>query len=130
MMSLPGCQQRRLDGMAGALQARDPRLAAMFSTFTRLNRHEPMPSTENLAPGPLHRAARRIRRTCTQARRLSAVLIIPAAMAAIVSCLVLIPPSRGARSCASLTGRVSGQLTQRGACGAAPAGPATRHPAR
>ena len=37
-MSTPVRQQRRLSGIEAALQASEPRLAAMFATFSRLHR--------------------------------------------------------------------------------------------
>jgi hypothetical protein len=47
-MSLPPAQQRVLDSMADALRASEPRLAAMFAIFTRLNRFEASPRREQL----------------------------------------------------------------------------------
>lgn len=47
-MSLPACQQRVLDGMAKALQANEPRLAAMFTIFNRLASDEPFAQRERL----------------------------------------------------------------------------------
>lgn len=41
-MGLPGRQQRALHGIESALEARDPRLTAMFAMFTRLTRGEPL----------------------------------------------------------------------------------------
>ncbi len=48
-MSLPAAQQRILDGMADALRRTEPRLAAMYATFTRLCGAEGPPSREQLA---------------------------------------------------------------------------------
>jgi hypothetical protein len=47
-MSLPPAQQRALDSMAETLRASEPRLAAMFAIFTRLNRFEASPRREQL----------------------------------------------------------------------------------
>jgi hypothetical protein len=47
-MSLPGCEQRALDRIQETLQAGDPRLRSLFMIFTRLTRHEAMPSTEQV----------------------------------------------------------------------------------
>jgi hypothetical protein len=47
-MSLPPAQQRVLDSMAETLRASEPRLAAMFAIFTRLNRYEASPRREQL----------------------------------------------------------------------------------
>ena len=114
-MGLPDCQLRMLDTMAGRIQARDPRLAGMFAIFTRLNWQEPMPAAEHLDWGPLRRAAERARLACARARRVPAMLIIPAALVALVCCVMLFPPS-GARSCGvALAGRVPVQLARHAA---------------
>lgn len=125
-MSLPDCQQRMLDTMAGRLQARDPRLAGMFAIFTRLNRQEPMPAAEHLNSGPLRRAAERTRLACSQARRTPVILLIPAVLVAVICCVALFPPSGGARGCGvALAGRVPVQLARHAVgCGTRP-GPAT-----
>lgn len=47
-MSLPTRQQRTLDQIEKAFQARDPRIAALFAMFARLTRHEAMPALETL----------------------------------------------------------------------------------
>jgi hypothetical protein len=47
-VSLPAGQQRALDGIESALQAREPRLASMFAIFTRLAGDEAVPRTESL----------------------------------------------------------------------------------
>lgn len=47
-MSLPACQQRTLDRIDTALQAREPRLASMFAIFTRLAGQEQTPWWESL----------------------------------------------------------------------------------
>jgi hypothetical protein len=102
-MALPACQQRVLDGIAGTLQARDPRLAALFSIFTRLNRQEPMPRAEELtlSTGFPHRAARGLRRFFAIAMRLRPIVIVPVALAAIAGLLILAPLTSGQRACGS-----------------------------
>jgi hypothetical protein len=50
-MSLPAAQQRILDGIADGLRRTEPKLAAMYATFTRLCGSEGPPSREQLAPG-------------------------------------------------------------------------------
>ncbi len=47
-MCLPARQQRALDDIESALEARYPHLTAMFATFTRLTRGEELASTERL----------------------------------------------------------------------------------
>lgn len=48
-VTLPVGQQRVLDQIDRALQARDPRLAAIFAAFTRLTREDGAPHSERLA---------------------------------------------------------------------------------
>jgi hypothetical protein len=50
-MSLPACQQRVLDGIAEDLRASEPKMAAMFSIFTRLCGSEGRPRREQLSGG-------------------------------------------------------------------------------
>src|SRR5258708_37988490 len=47
-MGLPASQRRILERIENALRGSDPRLAALFSIFTRLNRGEEMPRAEQL----------------------------------------------------------------------------------
>lgn len=47
-MSLPASQQRVLNGIAEALRVSEPRLASMFSIFTRLCKNEGPPWREQL----------------------------------------------------------------------------------
>lgn len=47
-MGLPAGQQRVLDGIEDALRSGEPRLASMFSIFTRLSRTEARPHREQL----------------------------------------------------------------------------------
>jgi hypothetical protein len=51
-MGLPACQQRVLDGIADALRASEPRLAAKFAIFTRLCKNEAPPWREQLPARP------------------------------------------------------------------------------
>jgi len=101
-MSLSAGQQRILDGIAGTLQARDPRLASLFSIFTRLTRHEPMPWIEQLTvrAGRLPRAMRRLARAFPALARLRPVAVVPLALAAMVGLLVLAPMTGSQRACA------------------------------
>ena len=48
-MSLPASEQRALDRIEEALHAGDPRLRSLFMIFTRLTRHEAIPSTEQVS---------------------------------------------------------------------------------
>src|SRR5580704_1852525 len=56
-MSLPAAQQRILDGIADGLRRSEPRLAAMYATFTRMCGSEGPPSREQLARGWARRRA-------------------------------------------------------------------------
>jgi hypothetical protein len=47
-MSLPVSEERALTSIEQALLCRDPRLKSLFTTFTRLTRHEAMPTLEQL----------------------------------------------------------------------------------
>ena len=47
-MGLPARQQRRLDAIETALRSGEPRLASMYSIFTRLTGNEPRPTGEQL----------------------------------------------------------------------------------
>ncbi len=47
-MGLPASQRRILERIENALRGSDPRLAALFSIFTRLNRDEEMPRAEQV----------------------------------------------------------------------------------
>jgi Protein of unknown function (DUF3040) len=47
-MGLPASQRRILERIENALRGSDPRLAALFSIFSRLNRDEEMPRVEQV----------------------------------------------------------------------------------
>ncbi len=47
-MGLPASQRRILERIENALRGSDPRLAALFSIFSRLNRDEEMPRAEQV----------------------------------------------------------------------------------
>ncbi len=102
-MGLPACQQRSLDKIAGTLLARDPKLASLFSIFTRLTRQEPMPSRETLdGSGRLRRALRALRMGWLRPRVwLRPVVLVPLALAAVLTGLVLSPLAASPRLCGS-----------------------------
>ncbi len=105
-MGLPACQQRSLDKIAGTLLARDPKLASLFSIFTRLTRQEPMPSRETLdGSGRLRRALRALRALHMGWLRprvwLRPVVLVPLALAAVLTGLVLSPLAASPRLCGS-----------------------------
>jgi hypothetical protein len=83
-MSLPASEQRALDRIEETLHAGDPRLRSLFMIFTRLTRHETMPSTEQVSA--------RLRTSLLR------TIVIPIALAAILSGLILssLAPARNA----------------------------------
>jgi hypothetical protein len=93
-MSLPTGQQRILESIEGKLAESDPRLASLFSIFTRLNLTEKMPWIEQVAVRPVagrlasigswfRWSARR------PAGRLRAMVLLPAALTAVACALTL-----------------------------------------
>jgi|SRR5215475_15540650 len=50
-MGLPTAERQELLGIEQILQSRDPRLKSIFATFTRLTRHEAMPTWEQIRRG-------------------------------------------------------------------------------
>jgi hypothetical protein len=95
-MSLPVAQQRILDGMADGLRRTEPRLAAMFATFTRLCGSEGPASREQLAcrrfwpgagalvmwlPGQLTEGGRRTWRRVLIASQVAIALVLLAVLA-------------------------------------------------
>ena len=50
-MGLPVSQRKSLDRIETRLRESDPRLAALFTIFSRLNRDEEMPRLEQLKAG-------------------------------------------------------------------------------
>jgi hypothetical protein len=97
-MGLPVGQRRNLDKIENSLRASDPRLAALFTIFTRLNRDEEMPRIEQLRAGAAYlwmwlrtrpAAARRRWRGAKPGARLRTALFFPVALA-VMACTVLI----------------------------------------
>lgn len=122
-MGLTVRQQRILDGISGALQTRDPRLAGMFSTFTRLNLHEPMPWREQLAAGPVMRASGGLRLARVPRPRVLALVFLPVLLALIASLLLASPLAGSPRGCGPLLAMHSAQPVGRpDLCSAARAG--------
>jgi hypothetical protein len=66
-VGLPARQVKALEDIENALRASDPKLAALYTTFTRLTSGEEMPRIEQLR----HRASRLL----AQLRRFAAVVI-------------------------------------------------------
>ncbi len=96
-MGLPASQRRILERIENALLGSDPRLAALFSIFTRLNRDEEMPRVEQVRARAAMILARVWYRIAAFARwlgaprraKLRAALFFPVALA-IVATAVLV----------------------------------------
>jgi len=96
-MGLPVRQRRILVRIEGALRGSDPRLAALFSIFSRLNRDEEMPRIEQVRARVAilmarvgHRLAQVGRWFAAPRRaRLRAALFFPVALAIVASAIVV-----------------------------------------
>jgi hypothetical protein len=118
-------QQRALAEMRDALRGSDPRLVAKFTMFTRLTEDEEIPRFERMRASPLgwavsairarrRRTGRSMRRPAWAARlpaaaagrrRLSAILFVPALVAALLGIVLVLATARPAASCAAAAGR-------------------------
>ena len=118
-MSLADREQQILDGMESALQAGETRLTSMFAIFTRLFRDEEIPGTEELAarsrrprswlraPRAAGHHPRNAWRSTSRARwatgrptgKLRAIALIPVALAAIASVVLLGVSTASVRLC-------------------------------
>jgi hypothetical protein len=96
-MGLPARQRRILERIENALLGSDPRLAALFSIFARLNRDEDMPRVEQVRARVAIIVARLGRRLAafgrwfgTPARaRLRTALFFPIALAIVASAVLV-----------------------------------------
>jgi hypothetical protein len=96
-VGLPANQRRILERIESALRGSDPRLAALFSIFTRLNRDEEMPRLEQvraraaiIASRVGYRLARFGRWFGAPARaRLRTALFFPIALAIVASAVLV-----------------------------------------
>ncbi|MDX6335520.1 MAG: hypothetical protein QOG05_2860 [Streptosporangiaceae bacterium] len=95
-MSLPASQQRMLNRIDRMLRDSDPRLVALFSIFTRLTWDEEIPRIEEVRArlarfsGWIARRTEPVRRSIPRpSARIRAILVFPAALAA-VACALLI----------------------------------------
>lgn len=103
-MCLPARQQRALDDIESALEARYPHLTAMFAMFTRLSRGEELTSAEWLP----RRGTARVRPSLLLLLPAAAVLaflaglLIAVAMGGVAACATTarpVPASRFAGGC-------------------------------
>jgi hypothetical protein len=107
-VSLPARQQRMLNRIDRRLRDSDPRLVALFTIFTRLTWDEEIPRIEQVR-ARLSRIgswfARRAepvrRRTSRMPRRLKAILVFPAALAAVACALLIGSSGPAAHRCAA-----------------------------
>ena len=96
-MGLPVRQRRILERIEGALRGSDPRLAALFSIFSRLNRDEELPRIEQVRARAAIIMARVGYRLASIARwfgaparaKLRAALFFPVALAIVASAIVV-----------------------------------------
>jgi len=96
-MGLPARQRRILERIESALRGSDPRLAALFSLFSRLNRDEEMPRIEQVRARVAIIMARVGYRVASFARwfgaprraKLRAALFFPVALAIVASAIVV-----------------------------------------
>jgi Protein of unknown function (DUF3040) len=108
-MGLPAHQRRILERIESALRGSDPRLAALFSIFSRLNRDEEMPRIEQVRARAAiilawvhHRVASVVRWCGAPARaKLRAALFFPVALGIVASAIVVGARFPSANRCAA-----------------------------
>lgn len=83
-MNLAGSGPRALHRIDSALSRSDPQLAGIYAVFTRLTRHEEMPSTERIRPAR---------------RRLQALLLLAVALLTTVAVVAGRAASATATAC-------------------------------
>lgn len=94
-MTLPAAQQRVLDRVESALQASEPQLASMFSTFTRLHADEPVGSEPLARSRPRAQRPRWLRAGTT----IYAFVLVPAMFAMITIGALLSSRAHSAATC-------------------------------
>lgn len=107
-MTLPVSQQRTLDRIDRMLRDSDPRLAALFAIFTRLTWDEEIPRVEEIRArltrigGWITRRTESVRRRTPRVPgRLKAILLFPAALAAVACALLIGSSGPAAHRCAA-----------------------------
>ena len=113
-MGLPVRQRRVLEEIESALKGSDPKLAALYAIFARLNRDEEMPRIEQLRHKALVALARlrllpaavgarlHIRRLFRLQPRQRAALFFPIAVTIAVVAIVFLARSTSGNSCAPI----------------------------
>jgi Protein of unknown function (DUF3040) len=103
-MSLSARQQRMLDGIERVLQASEPKMASMFAIFTRLTKDEGPAMTERLRSrrlalgfsAPWLLPPRLLPpRLLPSSRNLGAFVLLPVALAMLITGILLGGPPRG-----------------------------------
>jgi Protein of unknown function (DUF3040) len=108
-MGLPAHQRRILEKIESALRGSDPRLAALFSIFSRLNRDEEMPGIEQVRARAAIILARVHRRVAPVVRwfgaparaKLRAALFFPVALGIVASAILVGARFPSANRCAA-----------------------------
>jgi Protein of unknown function (DUF3040) len=109
-MGLPAHQRKILERIESALRGSDPRLAALFSIFSRLNRDEEMPGIERVRARAAIILARVHHRIASVARwfgaparaRLRAALFFPVALGIVASAIIVGARFPSANRCAAV----------------------------
>ena len=107
-MTLPVSQQRTLDRIDRMLRDSDPRLVALFAIFTRLTWDEEIPRVEEIRArltgigGWIARRTEPVRRRTSRVPgRVKAILVFPAALAAVACALLIGSSGPAAHRCAA-----------------------------
>jgi hypothetical protein len=107
-VSLPARQQRMLNRIDRMLRDSDPRLVALFTIFTRLTWDEEIPRIEQVRArlsrigSWFARRAEPVRRRASRVpRRVKAILVFPAALAAVACALLIGSSGPAAHRCAA-----------------------------
>ena len=122
-MGLPARQRRMLERIESALRGSDPKLAALYAIFARLNRDEEMPRIEQLRHSILVALARLRRAPAVAAGhahirlmpRQRAVLFFPLALALLVAGIVYAAKASSGNSCVPVKQVAAEQSTGSGA---------------
>jgi hypothetical protein len=88
-MGLPASQRRSLEQIEFALRSSDPWLASLFTIFGRLHPDEALPPVEQLRVRAARLSAAWRWLTSARRARLRSALLLPAALAALVSAVLV-----------------------------------------
>jgi hypothetical protein len=121
-MGLPARQRRVLERIEGTLRGSDPKLAALYTIFSRLTRDEEMPRIEQLRHGAIIMIARlryALRAFCGKTfgrlvPRQRAVLFFPLAIALATASIVFAARSSSGSGCTPVKSAAAGKIPPRG----------------